>query len=108
MLYRFNHDIGSPSPLRKSFSEFMEDCRFLKADIIACEHMNEEIKSEMAMAVDGYMVLCELNEKMLGNAYEKTTDAKKWFASYKEKWLSKNKPSELFKLEEMITYIDEN
>ncbi len=65
----------------------------------------DECRQEMHIAAEGVCVMAELYAEMTGMSVERTTDTKEWFSKYKEKWLQKNKPSELYNIEEMFLYI---
>ena len=89
------------SALQKAYTDFSEK---LSRETWVCD----EYRREMLLAAEGLCVLAELNQKMLGEPCDRLTDTTKWLADYKEKWLEKNKPSELHRIPDMITYIEEN
>ncbi len=68
----------------------------------------DEYRQEMLIAAEGLLVLAELDKKMTGESCERLTNTGEWLSRYKEKWLEKNKPSELYRIEEMFTYVEEN
>lgn len=67
---------------------------------------NDEIREELLLCVEALAVIAELSAKMSGITVPKLVDTMTWFGKYKEKWLAKNKKSELHKIEEVFTYLD--
>ena len=70
--------------------------------------MHEEYRQEMLIAAEGICVMAELSAKMQGIDIERKTSAKVWLQKYHDKWLEKNKESELSKIEEMFLYLEEH
>ena len=70
--------------------------------------VQDEYRQEMLSAAYGLCVLAELDKKMLGESICRMTDTRQWLEKYSEKWLEKNKPSELYRIEEMFTWFEEN
>ncbi len=66
-----------------------------------------EYKSQMILVAKGICLLQEYGFAMSGEKLNKIIDGKKWFDEYKEFWLSKNKPSELFRFEQIYNYLIE-
>ena len=66
----------------------------------------DEAREEMILCAEGICVLAQLGAKMFGAKADTIVDVKQWMKKYKEKWLQKNKESEISKIEEMILYID--
>ena len=60
----------------------------------------------MYLAVEGVCVLAELAVKHMGFEFERVTDTKKFIEKYKAKWLEKNKPSEISRIEDAFLYAD--
>ncbi len=66
----------------------------------------DEARQEMIICAEGVCVLAQLGGKMIGVETENVVDPKEWIGKYRQKWLEKNKESELCEIEEMILYID--
>lgn len=50
--------------------------------------------------------MAELFAKCAGYEIENCADVAVWLSRFTEKWLQKNKPSELFRIEEMFTVLN--
>lgn len=68
---------------------------------------NDEYRQEMLLSAEGACVIAELSQQLSGEKPTRITDTGKWLQKYKDKWLIKNKPSELFRIEEMFKYLEE-
>lgn len=66
----------------------------------------EEYRQEMLLAAEAICIMAELSGKMAGYEFDRITDTKEWLRCYKEKWLQKNKVSELRKIEELFLYYE--
>lgn len=65
----------------------------------------DEYRQELLIAAEGVCVMAELSAKMAGYKVALITDTKVWLERYREKWLAKNKPSELYRIVEMFEYL---
>ena len=54
------------------------------------------------------MVIAELFAKLAGYQVERYSDTKQWLKKYREKWVQKNKESELHEIEKMFLTLEEN
>lgn len=68
---------------------------------------NDEYRTEMLISAEGLLVMAELMAKLSGVEFERITDTHRWLEKYSEKWLEKNKPSELFRIQEMFNFFEE-
>ena len=66
----------------------------------------DEYRQELMIAAEGLIVMAELFAKCAGYDIEKTVNVDTWLKRFKEKWLEKNKPSELFRIEDMFTVLN--
>ena len=66
----------------------------------------KEYREEMLLAAEAICLMAELSGKVAGYEMKKVADAKGWIEKYKEKWLEKNKASELKKIEELFLYYE--
>lgn len=75
-------------------------------------HLIPNVKSlqvhEGFLAAEAVCLMAQMDEKMYGEEGEKAVDAYAWIKSYSEKWLQKNKPSELNRITELFAYLAEN
>jgi len=70
--------------------------------------INDEYRQEMLLSAEGLCLVAEFAAKIEGQKTERKTNAHEWLGKYKRKWLEKNKPSELYRIEEAFTYCEEN
>lgn len=66
----------------------------------------DEYRQELMIAAEGLIVIAELFAKFAGYEIEKTADVEAWLNRFKAKWLEKNIPSELFRIEDMFTVLN--
>ncbi len=93
------------SPVSAEYVASVTDAYREFADRLTSETWErEEIKEEMLIAAEGTAVIAELMGVMSGLQLNRATDTEAWLCKYKEKWLGKNKPSELYRIAEMFEY----
>lgn len=68
--------------------------------------INDEYREEMLLAAEGVCVIAELWEKLLGHPVSRLTNTRQWLHKYSEKWLQKNQPNELYRIQEMFNYCE--
>lgn len=78
----------------------------LSAKLAAQQWAEDEYRQEMLLAAEGVCMLAEFSDKLCGKKGSRLTDAGKWIAAYEEKWLKKNKRSELSNITDMFRYCD--
>lgn len=66
----------------------------------------DEYRQEMLLAAEGLLVMAELFAKFAGYKMERLSDTGKWLEKYSEKWMQKNKASELFRIQEMFITLE--
>jgi len=81
--------------VQKAYLEFV---RKLSAE----KWVNDEYRQEMLLAAEGSCVIAELLAKADGKAINRVTDTREWLEKYSQKWMEKNKKSELYWIEEMF------
>lgn len=59
-------------------------------------------RQELLLSAEGFCVMAELGAKVAGIVVERVTDTTEWLNRYRNSWLSKNKASELYRIEEMF------
>ena len=67
----------------------------------------EEYRQEMVLAAEGVCMLAEFSGKLCGKPVTRLTNAKKWIPRYEEKWLKKNKKSEICNITDMFAFCEE-
>ncbi len=63
---------------------------------------HDEFRQEMLLAAEGICVIGEMLAIKDNEVIERLTDTKKWLEKYSQMWMTKNKRSELYKIEEMF------
>jgi len=67
----------------------------------------DEYRKELLLAAEGICMVAEMNGSLSGYEIERVTDTKAWLKNFREQWLKKNKESELYRLEEVFLYCEE-
>jgi hypothetical protein len=68
---------------------------------------NDEYRRELLLAAEGVCVMAELSAKLAGYGLERVSNTEEWLCKYREKWLEKNKASELYRIEELFLYYEQ-
>lgn len=68
---------------------------------------NDEYRQELLLAAEGICVMAELSAKLAGYELERVSSTEEWLCKYRQKWLEKNKASELYRIEEMFLYYEQ-
>ncbi len=106
--YRYHNGDNLREDVSTDFKSLQADCKAF-CDTLEKEcWAQDEYRQEMLSAAQGLRVVAELDKKMLGESICRITDTCAWLKQYSEKWLKKNKPSELYRIEEMLMYVEEN
>ncbi len=69
---------------------------------------NDEYREEMLIAAKGICLVAELWAKISGTQAHRLIDTKEWLDEFSAMWLKKNKRTELDRLINMFTYLEEN
>lgn len=78
----------------------------LTDELVGDTWQHGDFKSEFLLAAEGICVLAELGAKLAGIACERMTNTAVFLSRYREKWLAKNKKSELKRIEEILLYME--
>lgn len=65
---------------------------------------NDEYRKELLIAAEGLCVIAELGMNAIGRKCSRITNTYEWLTRFSESWLAKNKPSELYRIQEMFEY----
>ena len=68
----------------------------------------DEYRKEIMIAAEGLMVMAELFAKHAGYQIESYVNLETWLEKFSEKWLEKNKPGELYRIQHMFHVLDKN
>lgn len=78
----------------------------LMADLCAKEWKNDSFRRSMLVAAEGIAWMIEIFAKIRGFDIQRITSAESWLENYREVWLSQSKESELFEIENFVTYME--
>ncbi len=67
---------------------------------------NDEYREEMLLAAEGIEVIAELFGQIAGYPMPRNTNTEIWLKRYRQKWLEKNKESELSEVEKVFLFMD--
>lgn len=87
-------------------SDLKKDCKVLIDELKSQTWKNDEYRQEMILATEAVCLMAQMDEKMNGVEGEKMIDTQMWLDAFREKWLQKNKPSELYRIVDVFTYLD--
>ena len=108
----FDYRYNSPKPHRDclfvDLPQVQKAYKNLSDKLKSEKWVNDEYRQEMLISAEGVCLIAELSQKILGKDISRITNAYEWLNKYKTKWLQKNKPSELYRIEEMFLYLEEN
>lgn len=105
MDYRY-HTHYAESGVPADRTELKSDCKALLKDLKSQSWKNDEFRQEMILATEAVCLMAQMDEKMNGLQGEKIIDTHAWLDTYSKKWLQKNKPSELYRIAEIFTYLE--
>lgn len=105
--WRYNDD-AKVTPITMEIVESIQDAYKAFAEKLSSEiWKNDEYRQEMLISFEGLCVIAELFAKMLELPVSRVTDTKEWLEKYRQKWILKNKESELAKIEDVFLYCEE-
>jgi hypothetical protein len=66
---------------------------------------NYDFKQELIVSAQGMMMILDFNIKQFNLDIPKLINAQEWYNCYSKLWLKKNKPSELYRIKEIVDFI---
>ena len=106
--YRYKEGNEHREALTCELCKIQEMYTELKVLLSQEKWINDEYRQEMLLCAEGLCLVAELEEKISGNNPKRLTNASEWLSRYQEKWLEKNKKSELYRIVEALSYCEEN
>ena len=108
--FNYRYDSNKPSNYFHfaNLGELKKACKIFSENLQSENWINDEYRQEMLIATKGICLMAELSEKMLGVKGDKTVNTYEWINKFSKMWLEKNKESELYRIVEMFTYLEEN
>lgn len=92
----------------EKLSEVQKLYKALSEELENQKWTNDEYRQEMLIGAKGICLVAELSAKMAGIECQRLIDTKEWLNEFSQKWNQKNKKSELYRLVNMFTYLEEN
>ena len=105
--YRFQRRGKYEEVLQKDIEEIQHTYSQLTEQLSEEKWTQDDYRQEMLSCAEGLCVVAELAEKMKQHDTKRTTNTKGWLKKYRKNWMAKNKPSELFRIEDMFLYCEE-
>ena len=93
-------DQPDPVQVQKAYAQLAEH-------LTSEKWVNDEYRQELLLAAEGVCVMAELWAKLAGESVQRHTDTRQWLKKYSEKWLQKNQPNELYRIQEMFEYCED-
>ena len=100
---KFNISYPTVDDVKTTQKECTEIINTLSADT----WILDEYRQEILLAAEGLMVMAELYAKHAGYHLETYSVTEEWLEKFSTKWLEKNKPSELFRIQDMFTVLNQ-
>lgn len=95
-----------PPMTEEGLKEAQQTYRALARELVEDPWQNGDFKTEFLLAAEGVCALAELGARLAGLAVERITSAPTFLSRYRERWLAKNKPSELARIEDIFLYME--
>ncbi len=106
--YRYDSNATNNDLQFSNTEEIKKACNKFYDKLQSEEWINDEYRQEMLIAVECIWLMAELSEKMAGKKGNRTINTYEWLNKYSKMWLEKNKESELHRIVNMFTYLEEN
>lgn len=108
--YQSNKEHGRETAIaeitKEEFEKAIDTCSNIREKVSTMKFYDSEVKDEMLLAADGTALFAKWLAKCNGIHVDCTIDFKTWMDSYKNKWLSKNKHSELDEIVRICTEME--
>ncbi len=85
--------------------DVQEKYKALAEKLAAQSWTRDAYRQDMLIAAEGICLTAELNALMRGETVERVTDTAAWLDKFRQQWLKTTKESELFRIENMMTGI---
>jgi len=105
--YRFESQEKYEEVTEKDIEEIQNTYSRLAEQLLEEKWIQDDYRQEMLSSAEGLCVLAELSEKMKSHDLKRMTNTRKWLEQYRKNWMLKNKPSELWRIEDMLLYCEE-
>ena len=106
--YRFDSKMYYNRSIIDNLDDIQKEYLSIKNKLENIKWKNDEYRQELLIAAEGACVMGELTAKMLNVDIARITDTRQWLDKYRRKWKEKNKKDELYNIEEMFIYLEEN
>jgi len=93
-------------PDEKTIHAVQKECEAFIGKLQKEKWINQEYRDEMLIAAEGILVIAELIAKSEKYSIERISDTNTWLNKYRQKWIQKNKESELSSIEDVFMYFE--
>lgn len=93
-------------PTEEDIKNTKEICNNILDTLQAETWKLDEYRQEILLTAEGLIVMADLYGKFAGYHTNNTSNPEKWLKNFSSKWLEKNKPSELFRIQDMFTVLN--
>ena len=100
---KFNISYPTVDDVKTTQKECTEIINTLNSQTWICD----EYRQEILLAAEGLIVMAELYAKLAGYQLQTYSDTETWLEKFSSKWLEKNKSSELFRIQDMFTVLNQ-
>lgn len=105
-LHRYNGGEGMEFLSEEEVGVIQKEYLRISGELSGANWEKDEYRQELLLAVEGICVLAEVSAKLAGYETERVSNTEEWLGKYRQKWLEKNKPSELYRIEEMFLWCE--
>lgn len=107
-VYRFGNVNDYRAAVKGDIGEIQNAYKAFSEKLSSKSWSNDGYRQEMLLSAEGICLIAELSAKITGTPAQRFTDTRAWLRKYRQKWMEKNKKSELHRIEEMFVYCEEN
>jgi len=93
-------------PTKENILEVQDTCKDIIKKLSNEKWERDEFRQEILIAAEGIMVMGELYAKFAGYEIRRCSDTEQWLSKFREKWIQKNKESELCEIEKMFRTLE--
>lgn len=93
-------------PAENVLVETQKACEDFMRQLSKEQWENDEYRRELLLAAEGIALMSELTAQAAGYSMPRHTDTEIWLKKYRQKWLEKNKESELSEIEKVFLFMD--
>ena len=93
-------------PTKEEIDKAIEICQGIIEKLSREKWINDEYREEMMLAAEGYIVVAELLAKVIDYKLDRISDTYAWFEKFRNRWMAKNKESEIMRIKEILDFYE--